>query len=288
MALDTYALVTLQEAKDWLGISVTTYDTILENLINATTARIEQYLMRQVKARDRIEFYDPDGSNTLLLRQYPVNSCRFVGFGSQVAVTVSASSGSTDASATVETQDDSIVLVRNTSAGSTNTTSTVTFASNPRTDDLATAIAAVTGFSASVSVSFPSRYLHPGGPSDVKDRPVYLTCPSVTGAGYRLERSTGILHLPRRSTLSWEMDDDDSGFGCERQTVVVDYNAGYATVPYDIVQACLELVGAAYKARFKDANVDSETLGDYSYTSAVRDAQGDMLERLLGGWREIR
>lgn len=289
MALDTYALVTLQNLKDWLGISVTTYDTILENLINATGYRIERYIGRQIMARDRIEFIDPDGSNTISLPQYPVNSIRYVGYGVQTVLTVSAASGSTDASATVQVQDDQITTVRNTAAGATNTTVSVTFASQPLTSGMATALSAVAGFTASSATTIPSRYLHPVGPIDVTDSPANLTGPVSTASGYRVEAATGLLHLPRFWRDDWAYDEGDTvGFGCTEQIVVVDYNAGYTTCPYDISQACLEIASAAYRARFKDANVDSETLGDYSYTSAVRDAANDLLDALLGSWREVR
>ena len=43
MAVGTYALITLQELKDQLGITVSTDDTQLERAIDRATARIEAF-----------------------------------------------------------------------------------------------------------------------------------------------------------------------------------------------------------------------------------------------------
>ena len=102
-----------------------------------------------------------------------------------------------------------------------------------------------------------------------------------------MDSLAGTIEFPSGfNTDDWEELDEE--WGSESQVVVVDYNAGYSTVPADIVDACLQIAAAAWRARFMNANVQSETLDVYSYTSAVRDASLDLLDNLLGGWKEIR
>lgn len=46
------------------------------------------------------------------------------------------------------------------------------------------------------------------------------------------------------------------------------YTAGYTTIPYDLEQACLDLCTWFYNSR-KNMGLQSETLGEYSYTKSV-------------------
>ncbi len=291
MAVGTYALISLQRVKDWLNITNSAQDTTLERLIDAATARIETWCGRQFPARDRVEFHD-GASRTLKLRHYPVNTCTYLGYGRESAIVI-ASTVTTDVAATVSVSSAdqpvstrAVVLTRTDSAG-TVTTVTELLATYPTISALAAQINAETGWSASAVVDGPSKFLHRMGPVDARQASVTPTQPSQRSSAFRIDLNTGVIVMPggyRDSEWNDEFDDVDDHF----QTVIVNYNAGYATVPDDVAQACTEIVAAAYRARFKDANVNSESIGDYSYTSAVREAQGDLLDSLLASWREIR
>ena len=83
MALVSWALTTLVKVKALMGITVTTYDTLLESLINQASAFLEQSTSRKLAARaysyalavDKFDtWYDGDASKKLLLRQWPLNS----------------------------------------------------------------------------------------------------------------------------------------------------------------------------------------------------------------------
>lgn len=75
MALDTYALTTLNRLKTFLGISGSSNDALLLTLINTVTDFAENYCDRRFKKTAYSnEVYDGNGSNRLLLRQYPVVS----------------------------------------------------------------------------------------------------------------------------------------------------------------------------------------------------------------------
>jgi len=74
MALDTTnVLATLAEAKLHLGYSaVSTYDTMIENMMNAAAAWCNTRTNRLLMHRLLTEFYDGDGGTSLHLRNYPV------------------------------------------------------------------------------------------------------------------------------------------------------------------------------------------------------------------------
>jgi len=80
VVIGSYALVTLGELKDDLGIDPANgnKDRLMIRLINRISKLVENWLSRNIKARDYIEDYDGSGSDTLQLRQYPINSLAYV------------------------------------------------------------------------------------------------------------------------------------------------------------------------------------------------------------------
>ena len=72
------------------------------------------------------------------------------------------------------------------------------------------------------------------------------------------------------------------------QSTLIEYSAGYTTTPDDIHQACLVLAGTMYLSRKSDTSLQSESLGDYSYSMASADSSRAMMEDMLGSWKEIR
>jgi hypothetical protein len=71
------------------------------------------------------------------------------------------------------------------------------------------------------------------------------------------------------------------------KSVLIEYTAGYATVPDDIEQACIEIAAMMYRDRRRDSGLASESLGDYSYTRATRAEVDAVMAGLLSDWREI-
>lgn len=293
MTLSTYAFPTLQYVKDWLNETGSTNDTVLERLIEAACKRVEKYIGREIVSRDRVEWHDGN-QRTLRLRHYPINHCIYLGWGRQVVMNVSSTT-STDLGATVSVSSTDphianrgLVLVRTDSAG-TVTTTTLLFSTYKTVATLVAQVNLTTGFSAETIVDMPTKYLHRMGPADATDGTAAITGPSARNTTFRMDPNSGTITFPVQS-FDEDWDEIEEEWGNHDQTVVVEYNAGYDTVPADLQQAVAEIVAAAYRARFRDANVNSESLGDYSYTSAVRDAADDLLDSLLGtgGWKEIR
>ena len=74
MALDTAnALVSLAEAKTFLKISASSEDSVIEDFINRASIWANDYTGRRLKSRSNSDTYDGDGSDLLLLRDYPLS-----------------------------------------------------------------------------------------------------------------------------------------------------------------------------------------------------------------------
>ena len=76
MALDANAWTTVAAVKQALKIDSgdTDHDQEIEDLINACYLMLEGYIHHPLKATDYTEYYDGDGTNSLVLRKYPINS----------------------------------------------------------------------------------------------------------------------------------------------------------------------------------------------------------------------
>lgn len=77
MAVKSYALTTRQRLIDFLGLTglTSTQNSVLDRIIDSVTEFIENYTGRRFKQTTYTnELYDGDGSEYLLLKNYPVNS----------------------------------------------------------------------------------------------------------------------------------------------------------------------------------------------------------------------
>lgn len=82
-------------------------------------------------------------------------------------------------------------------------------------------------------------------------------------------------------------------FGCGKKTVRVVYSAGYASIPYDVQQACLLTVMYWYKRHYQDQRIglQSETIGERNMTYSNEDLPKTAKLMLSGyvkrGWGSI-
>ncbi len=73
--LDTAnALVSVDQAKEYLKITSEEEDGIVENLINRASAWANDFTKRLLLSRSLTEYYDGEGGTELLLTQYPVTT----------------------------------------------------------------------------------------------------------------------------------------------------------------------------------------------------------------------
>jgi hypothetical protein len=290
MALDQYALTTLSHLKTYLGIVGSSEDSPLERTINNASARIESFLDRKIMARDYVEFHDGDWNRSILMRNYPTNHVRYVGCGRDNAFTVSVNVPATWATCSVTLGETSFRVYQMTTAG-TETSTTINLATYKTASTLVAQINALAlGITATLVSDCPSKYLHRCGPIDLTDDMAEITYANKRAANTRIDLYRGIVVLPKWQDPEWEDEGDDEGqtFGKSRQTVVIDYNAGYTTIPYDIEQACLEISKLQWFGRRRDESLNSESLGDYSYTSGGAAILNEIIEERLSSWRDIR
>lgn len=95
--LDTAnALVALADAKDFLKVSSENEDAIIESMINRASSWTNDYTQRLLLSRVNTDYYDGDGTGTLILNQYPVTTLTSLNddvdrtFGAGTAINVSA------------------------------------------------------------------------------------------------------------------------------------------------------------------------------------------------------
>lgn len=294
MAVGTYALTTLAQLKAHLGITVSTYDTILEQYIDHATAKIERWIGRQIKVRNYFEWYGGNDVRSVRVKQYPINNVVGVYTGLAAAITI-ASTVSSDIRLTVSINTDPLgtvangvlapcaVLTRTISAGTT-TTSTLLFSTYPDTTSLVAAINAITGFSATVTTAMRCAQLHPRAGGDIKMATVVLTGVDVSSE-FVYDSYLGIVTIRQDA---FPMTHHNARYPSALQSTLIEYSAGYTTVPDDIHQACLVIAGTMYLSRKSDTSLQSESLGDYSYSMASADSSRAMMEDMLGSWKEIR
>jgi len=68
------ALTSLTKVKEFLRITDNNDDTLLTNLISRVEKEVKEYCQRDFEATDYTEYYDGDGTDTLLVDNYPINS----------------------------------------------------------------------------------------------------------------------------------------------------------------------------------------------------------------------
>ena len=294
MAVGQYALTTLAGLKAHLGITVSTYDTILEQYIDHASAKIERWIGRQIKLRNYFEWYGGNDVRSVRVKQYPINNVVGVYTGLAAALTI-ASTVSSDIRLTVSINTDplgtvsngtlapGVTLTRTTSAGTTST-NTLTFATYPDTTSLVAAINAITGYSATVTTAMRCAQLHPRAGGDIKMATVVLTGVDVSSE-FVYDSYLGIVTIRQDA---FPMASHNARYPSALQSTLIEYSAGYTTVPDDIHQACLVIAGTMYLSRKSDTSLQSESLGDYSYSMASADSSRAMMEDMLGSWKEIR
>lgn len=75
MAIDAAnALVTMAQTKLFMKITTGGDDSIIESFINKASIWANEYTGRYLLSRTVTDYYDGDGTGTLLLKQYPVTS----------------------------------------------------------------------------------------------------------------------------------------------------------------------------------------------------------------------
>lgn len=273
MAVDPYALTSLVAAKAYLRVTVATDDALIEDLIDAASAQVENFCQRQFRSRAYAEWYDGTGSTHLLLNQRPVTCFIFLAIDTRGALQVQ--NASADASyAYVQVDNTQVTLTIE--GGAHDGSDVLTFAANPTVTDVVNAINALgKNWTASVLSAFGyflSTELQPCSGLNCLDALITLDIPDKPASEYRVYADRGEIYY-------------EDGFPAGCQNVRVKYTAGYAAVPYDLEEIVWQLIEFAYRRTQHDTALKSEKLGDYSWTAADLQIPKD-LKRRLCLWRK--
>lgn len=252
--LETFALSTLNDTKIALGIALdnTDNDKLLIHLINNATYVIETYCGRRFKATDYTnKMYDGIGTRLLTLDDYPINNISRLAIGKTNAIKVKNTTAYTVASVSVTST--AIVLRRD---GSTD--STLNFSDYATMTLMVTAINAVgSGWSAELLSDTYTSYksnelLLQYGLNAIDSNWINLEIIHDALDTYDVYYDEGQIYLP-------------SGFPKGHNNIIITYNAGYSTIPYDIRQVCNMVVKEYYNLQKNTDGHSSEHIGSYSY-----------------------
>ena len=271
MQIDTNPLTTLAVLKTWLGITSSSDDIVLQWSIDRASRIVQSYCGRNFTETRYYEIKDGSSRDRLRLDNYPVSIVRFVGVGWNSVMTVS-STVNTDAIATVSVDADHLHLFRTESTGS-ETSTQVTFGSHDTTSELVAHTNTVAGFSASLLLNVPARYLRKLAGRSLIYGPAYLEAPTTSFDNYQIDLDAGVIYGDQLRLY---------------RSILVDYTAGYATIPSDVENAVISVASRLYRNRTRDPGIQSESLGGYSY-SLRSTADLDAEEKsMLSAYRRIR
>lgn len=276
VTIDSRALTTLASVKRLMNISVTTYDTILTELINQVSDRIERECGRRFAAANYNEWIDTQGEPVVAVRNWPVIRVDRVRYSIKDGLTLLYSGSDIEAAVSVyydEEGQNGTLRLMSTSAAGTDTNTTFAFATYPTLSTLVTAADATSGWAVS-RVGVPdalSTSLMPESGVDALNSTAYLRYAAQLDRRLRVSHRAGLVH---------------TSVTCDSM-VMVGYRAGYETIPDDINGVCNQLVQAAYFAGLHDGNLSSETIPDYSYSLVDSVKLADYQRQLLNSYRAV-
>jgi len=258
MALSAYAITTLANVKEYMGISVSTYDTVLEHCIDRASDLIDRYCNRNFRARTRTnKLFWSDGSDTINLAEYPVTSVGRVCLGAVEALKVSNSSAD---AGYITVRCNTGIMVLTVVGGANAGITSFTLADYTDLDALETAIDSTgSGWSSTVlsnKGAFEAIDLFDQGAFEANDAEPFLEIPDLPLQDHEffLDAERGVIHFDNQIERT-----------CR---IFITYTAGWvqADIPYSLEQAAIELAVNIYRKRKSDGGMKSEKLGDYSYT----------------------
>jgi archaellin len=283
--MSQFDLTTTELVKAYLGITNTTYDTIIDTIVTQTSCEMEIYCNRQFELDTYIEQGIGNGETTIRLPNTPVDSVLFSAFGTTGAidVTFDASTGVGN----VDVQDKRVVLT------SGLTTETVTILSTHTMTDVANSITALTNWTATAE---PNLSEYPGltlvqQRYNVLEEDQSVSITSVSGSFRMVRESDGRYRVPQmgKSTYgvatdyySTSPDSTDAAVPGTPSSVLpyqplldgpvwmVIYQGGYAVedIPEGLQQLATEIAANVFRGISKDTSMESEKIGDYSYKLA--------------------
>lgn len=267
----------------------------LADLINAATLTIERTLNRKFKSQLHVEDVRATQSGELILRNPPIIDVRRVSWGRRDAIIVQNTS-SDAASASVRLSVSAAEITLTIIGGTNDGSDTIDLTSSTTLTAVVTAIDAVgKGWSATIGSSqtgfgnHPSGWLLDAGGKECLRQNVYLQIPEEPLSEHRIyDVENGIVNVV--SSL-----DRVSGYGDAPWTQVsrygdysdlgrhytVEYTGGWATVPADVEEECIQLVKRARERREINSALKSARLGDHAWEANLGGDDGMSIRKQI-------
>jgi len=267
-------LTNRSKLKRFIGLSesVTQYDSLLDALISAGTARIEHLTGRNFGASDYRQWHSVS-ADMLVLRHRPVIRVTRIATGKANALQLKYGGGDIRAQVAVyadANQNTTGVRLHTLDASGTATNSERTFTDYPTLSTLASELNSIADWTVTqAGDDAPAADLHPTTGLNALNNTVNLTRPDQDTCTWQVDYLTGMIDLDNleNSTISMQSratDRPQRVFG----NVLVEYRAGFDTIPADIEQLAHEFIKTMFDQASQNMNLKSESLGDYSYTLA--------------------
>ncbi len=260
-------LITTAQAKVYLGIasSDTTQDAKLAAMITAASRAIEKYCdVDSFDSQVRTEYHSGKGNSYLYLRSAPITAVSRVGTAPTTVLTIT-NTATTNQIARVSYDGTNLTLNR-TAGGTVAAAQTLSVATYTTISTLAAAVTALgNGWTGTVDATYA------GWPSS--------ELRSIQGAMDASHNGTGAeLELYVRELTDYRINATTGTlygyFPLGLYNVRVDYTGGYSTIPEDLQQAACAYVAALFRISSVDRTLQSEKIGDYSYTTATHILSG--------------
>lgn len=268
-------LTDVATVKRYLELTVPTYDDLIRQLINQQSARVSRIVGRTFCATDYNEFTRLDEDGRFTTRQWPIIHVSRVAIGFTDAVSVDYTGSGIRAMMTV---NETGVRLESTSAAGVKITTALAFALYPTFSTMATAISAVAGWAASLasaSVDGLSSNLHRVAGLSLKQGAATerqsLTFPDFDTEFSVVDHDSGIIAIDSGAWGGWNGSQPLHRLSGQ---VLIEYRAGFETIPEDVAQVVVELVAGAFNRKGDKSSTStqaqklrSESIGDYSYTA---------------------
>lgn len=255
-----------------LGALYASNPTLVTQLLASATTAIQRETKRTLFQGTYTEYVS--GGNypydQIFLKEFPVTAITRVATNPTPVLTVINSDSFTNQRATVATTSSGITLT--TVASGITTTTNLSGTSYVTLQSLATAITGTgSGWSATVLGPYG---LYPS--ADLRQlQGAYTALNGGANLELFLEEVTGAFTLMDNYDNGWGRNygwrlDDSAGilfgrFPRGQLNVRVDYTGGFATIPDDLQEACLQLVLDFYNAQNANQSLRSERVGPYAY-----------------------
>jgi hypothetical protein len=300
--MSQFDLTTTEKVKAYLGITNTTYDTILDTIVTQVSCEMEIYCNRQFELDVYIEQGIGNGEDVIRLPNTPIDSVLYAAYGTSSALTVTYDGAATG---NVDVQPEMVRLTEGL------VTTDITVSESDTIADVATAINAESNWTATaggVIDEYPGfALLQQRYGILTNDQSVSLT--AVTGQFRMVKESDGRYRVPQMGrsvygaasdVYSTSPDSHDAAIPGTNTSVLpyqplvdgpvwmVIYRGGYEAgdIPDGLEQLATEIAANTFRGIQKDTTLNSEKIGDYSYQLAsnsdgnVRSAVYAQAERL--------